>query len=109
MNIDYKNGMVIWDQFTSFDWSKGLDFKTNSALSQDMLTIEFPGCLIDLGWYGGLDEYSGFTIIVVDKSDDQEEQAFNWVNPLASIPCTDKEDVLTQLQRAINIYPKMFP
>ncbi len=89
-NIDFKGGKVIdgRDLFSPIDWSKKVDFR----LSEDLITLQYENCFIDLRWYGGHPRGFSITVIV-------------WGWPYAKIPCKDQYDMLTQLQRAIDVYP----
>lgn len=94
--IDYKDGKITWD--TSFNWERDEHYY---HYHQDILQVKYgQHCLIDVGNYSNKEPH--FTIFVVDPN---EEEA--WGHPYACIPCQDKADMLVQLQRAINVYPKM--
>lgn len=103
--IDYQDGKVIYDN--SFDWKNDISYY---SYHQDILQIAYgENCIIDVGNYDNTRGGSHFVIMVIDFSPYQEEDnKFEaWNQPFASIPCQDKDDMLQQLQRAINIYPKI--
>jgi hypothetical protein len=103
MSIDYKGGKVEWDLLKNIDLSKPVSWKTEGYLSEDLLTLRYENCIIDLGWYGG--EGGHFTITVVVPEESGEYSPESWTYSLAKIPCRDQDDMLVQLQRAIDIYP----
>jgi hypothetical protein len=103
VSIDYKGGKVEWDLFKEIDFSKSVSWKTEGYLSEDLLTLQYQNCLIDLGWYGG--ERGGFKIVVIFPEEDGEYTPEAWAYPYARIPCQNQYDMLIQLQRAIDIYP----
>lgn len=107
--IDYKGGKIVWD--TSSDWE--LDEK-EYAFAQDILQMSYPvpqgKLIIDVGSYMGWDNKNAVFVICValledNKTDD--EHAAAWDRPITRILCIDKQDMLLQLQRAIDTYPKM--
>jgi hypothetical protein len=103
VSIDYKGGKVEWDLFKNIDLSKPVSWKTEGYLSQDLLTLSYENCIIDLGWYGG--EEGHFSIFVVVPENNGEYSPESWAYPWARIPCENQYDMLFQLQRAIDIYP----
>jgi len=100
MVIDYRNGKVTWDNSDrwareSYDWQ------------QDILQVSYgKNCVIDVGCCNG---DGTFAIFVIDFSpypnDDDKPTA--WSIPYTKIVCKDKHDMLVQLQRAIDIYPRL--
>ena len=101
--IDYKGGKVVWD--SSREWSQDHDY-----YCEDILQIIYgENCVIDVGSYGSQD-WAHYTIMVIDyRGSYEDDKSDAWSNPYAFIPCKDKEDMLVQLQRAIDIYPAMIP
>lgn len=109
MKLDYKGGTVTWNLYDSIDWSKKVTHATEGFLSEDILTIEYEKCLIDLGWYGGPKGHFTIKVIVPFYSDDPESKYApeDWSRPYANIPCENQYDMFLQLQRAIDIYPRL--
>ena len=101
MSIDYKGGKVEWNFFKYIDFSKEVSYK-EGLLSEDLLTLRYENCMIDLGWYGGAT--GRFTIKAI-LPDQDGEYSKSWIHPFANIPCQNQDDMLIQLQRAIDIYP----
>jgi len=108
--------------YDSIDWSKLVNFTSEGYCSEDILTLEYDNCLIDLGWYGG--EHGHFTIKVIianqfpddglylngkkvlDHDDnDGKYSSEDWAFPFVEIPCPNQWDMQMQLQRAIDTYP----
>jgi hypothetical protein len=107
--IDYKGAKVSYDMFKNIDWTRENDFKTEPFLSEDILTLEYDTCIIDLGWYGGKDGHFSIFIVIPENEPDENGCYYtpeSWDFPFARIPCKDQSDMLTQLQRAIDIYPE---
>ena len=104
--IDYKGGKVVWDN--SDNWSRDDDYY---KYNQDILQIKYSeNCIIDVGSYPTVQDGSDLLVIMVINlrpypNDDDKWEA--WEDPFASIPCADKDDMLVQLQRAIDLYPSM--
>lgn len=101
--VDYKGGKVVWDN--SYNWERD-----NYDYDQDILQVMYgENCLIDVGDYDNGRGSRHFVIMIIDfrpyPNEDDKPEA--WSRPYASIPCTDKEDMLMQLQRAIDVYPKL--
>lgn len=109
MKVDYKGGNVTWSYMDQIDWSKKLTFDSEGWLSEDMLTVEYDNCLIDLGWYGGPNGFFCIKVIIPRFSENKEEKycAEDWAYPFANIPCENQYDMFIQLQRAIDIYPSL--
>jgi hypothetical protein len=108
--IDYKDARVTWDMIKNIDWSKVITWDSEGYLSEDLLTLEYDNCIIDVGWYGGRDGH--FSIYVITPEDKPDEDGCiytseSWHRPYMRLPCKDSFDMLTQLQRAIDIYPSM--
>lgn len=97
MNIDFRGGKVNHSCWDDIDWNKNLSFYNEGYLSEDILQLQYDSCIIDVGWYGG--DKGHFTIFVVIDH--------NWHHPFACIPCKDKDDLMVQLQRAIDVYPDL--
>lgn len=101
--MDYKDGKITWDN--SDNWERP---EEDYAYNQDILQVEYGKCLIDVGGYSSKDNVV-LTIMVLDLTrcvspDDFTEQ---WGRPFARIPCTSKQDLLLQLQRAVEVYPAL--
>jgi hypothetical protein len=94
--VDYKNGKVVWDN--SHNWDKPDDYYRGS---QDILLVQFGKCQIDVGNYVALSGF-GFVIMVLDLNTEEP-----WKEPYAVIPCTDLQDLLSQLRRAVDSYPAL--
>ena len=109
MKLDYKGGKITWSYMDSIDWSKKVDFKTEGFLSEDILTVEYDNCLIDLGWYGGPKGFFVIKVIIARFADEHDGKysAEDWSYPFTNIPCENQYDMFIQLQRAIDIYPQM--
>ena len=111
MKLDYKGGKVTWNLYDAIDWSKKVAHATEGFLSEDILTLEYENCLIDLGWYGG--PKGNFCIkVIIPRFPDQDQKAGeysaeDWQYPYANIPCENQYDMFIQLQRAIDIYPQL--
>ncbi len=108
MKLDYKGGKVTWNLYDAIDWSKYVTHASEGFLSEDILTVEYEYCLIDLGWYGGANGCFVIKVIipVFSKDPDVKYDAEDWAYPFANIPCENQYDMHIQLQRAIDIYPK---
>lgn len=103
--IDYKGGKVVWDN--SHNWDKPEDYY---AHDQDILQVKYgENCIIDVGDYSDGQGGRHFVILVIDFSsyNQEEDMSEAWSHPYTSITCRDKEDMLVQLQRAIDLYPSM--
>lgn len=106
MKIDFKDGKVDLNILSFIDG--------NQYVSQDILLIEYKHVLIDLGqyYYSEDNKHYHFAIMVIgrthkddyDKDLSDEQNEWDWSNPLAKIPCLDVHDMYAQLQRAINVY-----
>jgi hypothetical protein len=109
MKLDYKGGKITWNLYDAIDWSKKVTHATEGFLSEDILTLEYDNCLIDLGWYGSTNGH--FTIkVIVPTFHDEDSGKYSsedWMYPYANIPCENQYDMFLQLQRAIDIYPQM--
>ena len=107
--IDYKGGTITWDN--SHKWEEDDQWYD---YNQDILQVSYgKNCVIDVGNYPQRPETGTinrqFVIIVIDYSSypEDDDKSDAWSYPYASIPCKDKLDLLTQLQRAIDVYPTM--
>jgi len=103
--IDYKGGKVVWDN--SHHWEKS---EHEYDYDQDLLQFMYgEHCVIDVGRYYSRNDGHRFVIMVVDYRPyhNEQEKPDAWSNPYAAIPCQDKDDLLIQLQRAIDVYPEM--
>lgn len=108
MKVDYKGGKVTWSFMDQIDWSKKVSFETEGFLSEDILTVEYDNCLIDLGWYGGPKGFFCIKVIISRFPDGEGKySAEDWQHPYANIPCENQYDMFIQLQRAIDIYPSL--
>lgn len=108
MKLDYKGGNITWSYMDQIDWSKKVSFESEGFLSEDILTIEYNNCLIDLGWYGGPKGIFCIKVIIPRFPDgDGKYSAEDWAYPYANIPCENQYDMFIQLQRAIDIYPSL--
>lgn len=109
MKLDYKGGNVTWNLYDSIDWTKLVTHATEGFLSEDILTIEYEHCLIDLGWYGGSSGRFCIKVIVpfYSKDPNVKYDAEDWMYPIANIPCENQYDMQIQLQRAIDVYPEL--
>ncbi len=110
MAIDYKGGKVTWDLFKNIDWSKEVTWETEGYVSEDLLTLEYDQCIIDVGWYGGKEGHFSIFIVVPNETPDDDGCFYtpeSWHDLFARIPCKNSNDMLIQLQRAIDIYPEM--
>ena len=100
--IDYRNAKVIWDN--SFNWVRP-DEEYGS--NQDILQLVYENCVIDVGRYPGNRTSSyQFAIMVIDYTD-YANKVEAWSTPYAIIPCASKQDLISQLQRAVDIYPNL--
>lgn len=107
MKLDYKGGKVTWNLYDSIDWSKKVTHATEGFLSEDILTLEYENCLIDLGYYGGPNGIFVVKVIIPRHPDGEGKySAEDWQYPFANIPCENQYDMFIQLQRAIDVYPK---
>ena len=107
MKVDYKGGEVTWSYMDQIDWSKKVSFESEGFLSEDILTVHYEHCLIDLGWYGGVNGRFVIKVVtpVFSKDPGVKYDAEDWAYPYANIPCENQYDMFIQLQRAIDIYP----
>jgi len=94
------------------DWSKAVNHTTDKFCGEDILTLEYDNCLIELGWHsypGGYNNPNGFfTIkIIIPRGHDLEDKYSpeDWGRPFVEIPCPNQWDMQMQLQRAIDTYP----
>ena len=107
-DIDFKGGKDCWNLLYHVNWNAESYY--DKHLSEDLLTLEYDHCLIDVGWYGGAN--GGLTIMVIVANGDQYEEGCkytseDWDRPYVRIHCLDQHDMFAQLQRAIDIYPDM--
>lgn len=84
-----------------------LDDPNTYLYNQGLLQLEYDYCLIDLGHYGGAGKDGLFSIKVITPELDGEYTAERWDRRYAGIPCQDADDMIAQLQRAIDVYPKL--
>jgi hypothetical protein len=105
--INLRDGKALSD----FGWgwaNVDLDDPQTYLGNQDILTLTFDYCTVDLGWYGGEIGNGGhFTIMIIIPELDGEYSSESWHPPYNRIACLDADDMLVQLQRAIDVYPKI--
>ena len=106
--MNLKGGTLQWNVL---DFHLMEQLQTGQWPGEDLITIIYPTCVIDVGWYGGKNGL--YCIKVIEKNTNITETYFdgspviwNWVHPYADIPCLDLDDMYSQLQRAIDIYPE---
>ncbi len=103
-HIDWKGGTILYGSQVNLE-IVDLDDPKSYWGEEDLLTIDYEDCLIDLGYYG--DRTTGcFSIMTVEKFEDEEKQINAWDYSI-KIPCADADDMLKQLQRAIDVYPSL--
>lgn len=103
-HIDWKDGLILYGSQVNLD-IVDLDEPKSYWGEEDLLVIDYGSCLIDLGYYGG-STTGCFSIAVIEKFEDEENQIDAW-NSSIKIPCADADDMLKQLQRAIDVYPSL--
>ncbi len=103
IQIDYKGGKVVWN--SSYNWERD-----NYDYEQDILQVKYgENCVIDVGNYSDGKGGRNFVIMIIDYRPypNENDKTAAWSFPYAIIPCADKADMLVQLQRAIDVYPKL--
>jgi 8-oxo-dGTP diphosphatase len=78
-DINFKGGLITFNTLNDVYW----DFSNGIAIedlwiSEDLMQVEYPHCLLDVGWYGG--NYNGFFRVVVVENSDWDSPIFNSVS-----------------------------
>lgn len=103
-HIDWKGGTFLYGSQVKLD-IVDLDDPKSYWGEEDLLMIDYGSCLIDLGYYGNSTN-GCFSITALEKFDNEKDQINAWDNAI-KIPCADADDMLKQLQRAIDVYPSL--
>jgi hypothetical protein len=97
--VDFQGGKVT---FNSLD-NNYADFKNGVSiedlwLSEDLLQVEYPHCILDVGWYDNIENGVFKTVVIVDS---------DWSNPRYRITSVDFERLKPDMKSAIDFVMAM--
>ena len=91
-DFDFKSGQVTFWELDFLERTKPLVDQLN-GLKEDLVQIEFPRELLDVGWYPEFSEVGAFTVKLV--------RDFNWDEPIFEVKCRTVDELVFCIDKAI--------